>query len=474
MRNKILGHDPSVSTQILSEDGAVLYHSDTGKEKVINPTGLFVWQKLNGSRNAADITNEIKKDFESVQSEQVKADVDEFLQLLESEGFALPRSSGTSVYEQNPEFPDFNAAPKSLDLALTGKCNLQCAYCFYNDEMNLRPDVDKETWLKFFKELGSLAVRDATLSGGEIFVRPDLWELIDGLVTNRMRYSINTNGTLITEKTLRSFEQGKRRIRLDSIQVSIDGSCAEVHDKSRGQGTFKKAIQGLRLLKEAKFPVTVRATINRHNVDDLNNIARLLLEDIGIPSFSTNDAMPMGSGCENQPEITLTPQQQVQTMKDLAGLAEKYDGRVTAMAGPLAKWRSYQEMEHAMKTGEKSTRWQMGYLTACGCMFNKLSVHHDGIITPCNMLTKLEMGKINTDSFSEIWQQHQTLKDLKDRRKIPMTQVPGCEDCEWAEFCNGSCPGLAFEMTGDFNLANPHDCYRKFLRETGGIDFKTI
>ena len=88
------------------------------------------------------------------------------------------------------------------------------------------------------------------------------------------------------------------------------------------------------------------------------------------------------------------------------------------------------------------------------------------------MLAKLEMGKINIDSFTEIWQHHQILKDLKNRRSIPMSQVPGCEGCEWNEFCNGSCPGLAYEMTGDFNLANPHDCYRKFLKDTGGIDFK--
>ncbi|MCK5099314.1 MAG: PqqD family peptide modification chaperone [Desulfobacteraceae bacterium] len=423
--NQFFKSDLSVSTRTFGKDGAILYHSDKGNEKVINPTGLFVWQRLNGSRNVADITDEIKENFESVQPDQVMKDVYDFLQELESEAFASIHSSGESSCDQIPEFPAFNDAPKDLDLSLTGKCNLHCAYCFYHDEMASRPDLTKEAWLKFFDELGGLALRDATLSGGEIFVRPDLWDLIDGLIANRMRYSINTNGTLITEKTLQSFEQNKRRIRLNSIQVSIDGSCAEVHDKSRGKGSFNKAVQGLRLLKEGKLPVIVRVTINRHNVDDLNNIAKLLLEDIGIQSFSTNDAMPMGSGCENQPDIALTPQQQVQAMKILAGLAEKYNNRVTAMAGPLAKWRSYQEMEHAMETGEKSNRRSMGYLTACGCMFNKLSIHHDGIITPCNMLTKLEMGKINVDSFSEIWKHHPTLKELKDRRTIPMTQVPG-------------------------------------------------
>jgi SynChlorMet cassette radical SAM/SPASM protein ScmE len=284
-----------------------------------------------------------------------------------------------------------------------------------------------------------------------------------------MLYSVLSNGTLISEKTLLLFDKKKRRQRLNSIQVSIDGSCPEVHDKSRGDGSFIKAIRGMRLLKEAGFPVNCRVTVNRFNVDDLDNIASLLLEDVGLNSFGTNDAMPMGAGCENQASITLLPQQQLQAMKTLIRLEKKYNGRVNATAGPLAKWKSYGEMEHARASGEKSAIWRMGFLTACGCVFNKLAVHHDGVITPCNMLAELELGRINRDSIKTIWKTNLTLKALKDRRNIPMEKVPGCENCAWIPYCNGSCPGLAQTMTGDFNLANPHDCYKRFLTATGLI-----
>jgi len=462
---------PAISTRGLNNNGAVLYDADRGIEKAINTTGFLVWQRLNGSRSAACIADDIKQYFKSALPDTINSDIHEFLCELESENFAAASNHPHDLSEHGKDlqFPNYNDAPKSLDLSLTGKCNLNCAYCFYNDEMALRPDLKKEAWFKFFNELGRLAVRDVTLSGGEIFVRPDIWELIDSLTANRMRYSINTNGTLITQKTINAFEQGRRKIRLNSIQVSIDGSCAAIHDKSRGKGSFEKAVHGLRLLKEAQLPVTVRVTINRYNVDSLGDTAKLLLGDIGINSFGTNDAMPMGSGSDNQPDIAITPEQQIRAMEILSGLKKKYKDRITAMAGPLAKIQSFKEMEHARKTGEKTTRWHMGYLTACGCMYNKLSIHHDGIITPCNMLGKLEMGRINIDSLSEIWKHHPVLDALKNRRKIPMNQVPGCEHCEWNEFCNGSCPGLAFEMTGNFNLANPHDCYRKFLKDTRGI-----
>ena len=357
--------------------------------------------------------------------------------------------------------------PETVGIAITGRCNLSCAHCFYADEMVARDDLSTEQWLGFIGELGRLAVRSITLTGGEVFTRPDLWELIDAIVENRMRYEILTNGTLITEKTVEAFEVRKRKRRLNSIQVSIDGSSPEIHDRFRGPGAFDKALRGLVLLKEAGLPVTVRVTVNRYNLEDLEQVARLLLEDVGLSSFSTNDAMPMGSGCQNREEIALSVPQQRRAMEILSTLSERYHGRITAMAGPLAKAKSFAEMERARATGEKTSGWRMGYLTSCGGVFNKLDVLHDGGIVPCHMLPRLVLGRVGRDSVKEIWKNHPTLVALRERWKIPMTRVPGCEDCQWAPYCNGGCPGLAHELTGDFNRANPWDCYRRFVEEAG-------
>jgi len=458
-----------VSTRTIGSEGAVLYHPDTNQERLLNDTGLFIWQRLDGSYSLQDIADDMMEEFADASPEAILKDLCDFLADLSQQDYVSASEIQEPRSKRFDQYPDMQAGPQTVDISLTGKCNLHCHYCFYADEMASREDLPDAPWVSFFEELGKLAVRDICLSGGEIFLRPNLWPLIDSAIANRMRYSVLTNGTLITEETVACFEQGLRRQRLNSIQVSIDGSCPDVHDRSRGKGSFAKAIRGLRLLKEADLPVTSRVTVNRHNVDDLENIARLLLDDIGLEMISTNDAVAMGAGCFNQEAIILRPPQQLQAMKTLAQLAENYNGRVTAMAGPLAKWRMYHDMELARTTGEKAERWQMGQLTACGCVLSRLSVHHDGTITPCTMLAKLELGRINQDSVREIWKTHPIRAALKNRRTIPMTLVPGCEDCEWAPYCNGSCPGLPFEMTGDLNRANPYDCYRRFAQEVGRV-----
>ncbi len=354
--------------------------------------------------------------------------------------------------------------PRSVDIAITGRCNLSCQYCFYSNEMAARSDLSTKQWLAFFDELSKLGVMDVCLTGGEVFTRRDLFEIIDGLINNHMRYTLLTNGTLINEKIIEQLHNGKRLQRLNYIQVSIDGSRAEVHDLSRPK-SFTRTVRGLKLLKKAKLPLTVRVTINRHNLEDLENTARFLLEEIGLASFSTNEASPIGAGCQNEANVSLTPIDQAKAMKILSQLMERYPGQLLALAGPQAKIQMHAEMEYARRTGEKSTRWGMGHLTGCGCVFNKISVLHDGSIVPCHLLSGVVLGNLTKDSLVDIWRNAPELNALRERRNIPMKLVTGCTTCEWNEFCNGSCPGLAHQLTGDFNQADPGNCYRKFLAE---------
>ena len=358
-------------------------------------------------------------------------------------------------------------SPRTVSIAVTGKCNLHCSYCFYANEMAVLSDLPTAKWLEFFNQLGEIGVMRVSLSGGEVFTRKDLFELIDGVVANRMRYSLLTNGTLIGDHLLAQFGQGRRRSRLDSIQVSIDGASAEVHDRSRPR-SFDRARAGLERLVAAGFPVTVRVTVNRYNVHQLERIAEFLLDEIGVRSFTTNDAMPVGSGCQNADDIGLDAESQLRAMAALQRITARYPGRVTALAGPLARARMFADMELARRTGELAKAWEMGRLSSCGCVFSRIDVLHDGTIVPCNMLPGLSLGNIAENLLAEVWTSHPILERMRVRREIPLRTVPGCGECEWNLFCNGGCPGLAHQLTGELNMPDPTSCYRRFLAASEG------
>ncbi|MCS7260398.1 MAG: radical SAM protein [Anaerolineae bacterium] len=358
-------------------------------------------------------------------------------------------------------WPGVGSAPRELDIALTGRCNLRCRYCFYADEMTALSDLPTERWLRFFEEAGAAAVQRVCLSGGEVFTRPDLFTLIDGIIANRMRYTLLTNGTLITERTIAQFAVGKRRLRLDSIQVSIDGSCAAVHDRSRPPASFERALHALRLLKANDFPVTARVTINRHNVDDLEAIARLLLEDIRLPGFSTNEVEQMGTArCYGQ-DVVLTEAERRRAMETLTRLNKRYGGRISASAGPLARARIFREIEECLARGESGMPGR-GKLVSCSGVFTKMAVLHDGTMVPCNMLPKLTMGVIGVNRLKDVWTSHPAINVVRARQYIPLSALSECADCPYTGFCVGGCPASVMARTGRIIGRDELSCYRLY------------
>jgi len=361
--------------------------------------------------------------------------------------------------------------PKKIDIAITNRCNLRCRYCYHFESSgDVSGDLPAREWLRFFEELNRCAVMEVALAGGEPFMRDDLKEIIDGIVQNRMRFAILSNGTLIDDDMAAFLVATKR---CNYVQVSIDGSMPESHDVMRGMGSFAKALKGLMTLRRHGVPAAVRVTIHRKNVHDLEGIAKLLLEDLRLSSFGTNSAGAMGLCRKNAEMVQLTTQDRTIAMETLLRLTKKYNGRIQAMAGPLAEARGWLEMEEARFEGREPMRGR-GSLAGCGCYRTSLSVRADGVITPCTMLSHIELGRINRDDLVEIWKNHADLGSLRGRNRIPLSGFSFCEGCEYLQYCTGNCPGLSYTLVGEVNHPSPDACLRKFLGEGGRLPDRSL
>jgi Fe-coproporphyrin III synthase len=356
--------------------------------------------------------------------------------------------------------------PRRLDLELTAQCNLRCRYCyFFNNAAVEYKDLTTAEWLQFFDELGSLGVMNLALAGGEPFHRPDLRALLDGIIRNRMRFALLSNGGLIDDDMAAYIAQSKR---CDHVQISLDGSRPETHDAARGKGAWEGAVRGIRILQRNHVPVTVRLTIHRYNVDDLEDAAHFLLQDLGLASFSTNSAGYLGNCQRHADELMLTTAERQRAMETLLRLNQEYDGRINAAAGPLAEGRMWRKMEDARVAGASAFS-NGGHLTACNCTFYKIAIRADGAIVPCNMLPHIVLGHVNRDSLAEVWQTAPALADLRARHSIPLSDFEFCAGCDYQPYCTGNCPGLAYTLTGQVNHPSPDACLRRFLADGGRL-----
>lgn len=356
--------------------------------------------------------------------------------------------------------------PKKIEIDITDRCNLRCKYCSHFESAgDVGHDLPTSEWLEFFNELGRCAVMEVTLCGGETFIREDLVALIEGIVRNRMRFGILSNGTLITDEVAAFIASTKR---CNSVQVSIDGSSPEAHDYCRGEGNFLKAIQGIETLKKNNVPAAVRVTIHRKNVADLENIAKLLLEEIGLPSFSTNSASHMGVCRKNAEMVQLNTEERMLAMETLLKLNQKYNNRISANAGPLAEAKMWLAMEEARSRGAANIPGR-GFLVSCGGMFSQLGVRADGVIVPCLQMSHIELGRINKDDLKETWQNHPELQKLRQRPAIPLSEFEFCRGCAYVNYCAGGCPALSYTLTGNEYGPSPDICFRQFLKSGGEI-----
>ena len=357
-------------------------------------------------------------------------------------------------------------SPRSVEIAITNRCNLRCTYCsHFTGPGDVAQDLPTEEWLLFFKELKDCSVMDLTLQGAEAFIREDMKEIIQGIVQNKMRFSILTNGTLITEE-MAAFLASTRRC--NNIQVSIDGSSPETHDSFRTKGSFERALEGIHLLRKHSVPTSVRVTIHRKNVHDLERVSKMLLEDMGLPGFSTNAASFQGLCRQYEKEVILTAKEHAWAMKTLLKLNKKYNGRISATAGPLANAQEWMKMEKARQEGVKNIPGR-GHLTSCHGPMQTLGVRADGVMVPCILMSHIELGRINQDKLLEVWQNHPELRRLRDRDDIPLQEFEFCKGCPYINYCAGNCPALAFTITGEENYPSPDACLRRFLEEGGNL-----
>lgn len=139
--------------------------------------------------------------------------------------------------------------PKYIRLELTHKCNLRCAMC---PALLRTPDTGKrELELKEIKmiidELSGYRDKPyISLSGGEPFLRPDIFDILRYLERGGMKYKVLTNATVLVPASLERLKS----ITPDIFQVSLDGP-EEIHDKIRGYpGAFAKTMASVSYIKE--------------------------------------------------------------------------------------------------------------------------------------------------------------------------------------------------------------------------------
>lgn len=169
------------------------------------------------------------------------------------------------------------STPLSVELEITNKCFRRCTYCAY--ESGPSPSIPRaqelttEAWLSFLDTLADAGLYSCEFTGGDPFVRDDLFVLLHKTQHRRVRVKINSDLTGLSDQLLPDLAAFSN---LSAIQVSVDGSSPDINDRTRGNGAFKLTLDRVRRLSDAGLPVDVGMTVHSGNYTDVQRVAQVV------------------------------------------------------------------------------------------------------------------------------------------------------------------------------------------------------
>jgi radical SAM protein with 4Fe4S-binding SPASM domain len=354
-----------------------------------------------------------------VDGKQLKNDLSAFnLQLSE-----LLRPDGACAIhdlelEMNMPFSARPSAPYRMDLAVTYRCNNDCAHCYNARERNF-PELSTEQWFKVLDQLWALGVPHIVFTGGEATLRNDLPELIKHAEANGQITGLNTNARRLSDE---KYVQKLIDAGLDHVQITVESCDEDIHDEMmRAKGAFRQTIEGLRNVLDSKLYVMTNTTMLRTNIHTIPNTLDFLA-DMGVPTIGLNALIYSGHGLTVG---TGLHENELQPILDIA--TRKTDER-----GQRLIWYTptqYCEFD--------PTANNLG-VKGCTAALYSMCIESNGNVLPCQSYYH-PLGNILTDSWDSIWN-HKLSVQLRERQNLPAK----CETCPVVSECGGGCP-LKFE-----------------------------
>ncbi len=340
----------------------------------------------------------------------------------------------------------------------TLRCNLECKHCYASAGNKKHPqELSNEQAKNLIDDLSEYGVPVMIFSGGEPFLRDDIFELIKYAKEKGIRAVISTNGTLLNDENVsRCVDAG-----VDYIGVSVDG-LPEANDSFRGmEGAFESAVGGIRRCLESDIKTGLRYTITDYNKDDLKQVIELLKEK-GVDRYCFYHLDYGGKG-EDIREHDLSNEETREAIRKLFELTESFHEKgfpieVLTVGNYVDApfLYMYTKEKHGKQKAEK-VRELLKRNGGDGTGQTIAAVDHRGYVHPNQFWRSKKLGNVKERKFGEIWEDESSalMEGLKNKKE----KLKGkCSRCRFVDICGGGSRLRALTVTGDVWKPDPK-CY---------------
>jgi len=320
--------------------------------------------------------------------------------------------------------------PISVHLDITYRCNERCVHCYLDHDDH--GEMTTAEILDILDQLSDAGVFFLTLSGGEVLMRRDFFEIVEHARRLLFNVKLKTNGVMIREAEAKRI----RELGVEQVQISVYSHRHEIHDAiTKLPGSLKRTIEAIRFLKSQGLKVVIANVLMAGNFFDSAGVVALAKE-LGVSYTLDPTITPKMDGDTSVLALRIPGSElkQVFRNEDLVGDVEEF----CAPPPPPG--------EDIMDGLPCSAGHTSCYISPYGEVF------------PCVQFP-LPSGNLRRQRFVDIWQNSPVLKDV---RSIRARDLPTCSSCAHVGTCT-RCPGLAY-MEGNMRGPSTADCEKSFQR----------
>ncbi|MGN1197468.1 MAG: radical SAM protein [Acetatifactor sp.] len=400
-----------------------VFNGNKKKLLVTNLSVITILKLCNGRRTLDDVIDffdaSVQNDVHKVIQELIDLDI-----LVDKNTFI-----------RTPKYEDVT----SFFLSLTHCCNLKCHFCLKHNPAEYK-ELELKQWMEIVDIIDNFNDKEKLiyLSGGEPLIMTQFGELYKYIYQKGIKVVVYSNGTLFNESIYNMLQQYPPI----AILLSIDGSNREIHDRQRGvKGTFDKLLAtSKKLLMLDKVQVFWQVVVDRNNLTDMENIAKLACE-LGVKNIHYGLISAIGKGIDNVSK--LTSQEMVHFYDNCYEIGIKYKGVLN--------------INLPVQVGK--TENGIGDFSSCG-IGNMIHINEQGFVSPCY---GWEAEQYNVGPISSI----DDLKkvDFLEFFNRAVTDYESCSMCGVRNICRGGCKVEIYNLTGDLHGCNEEkkDALEKFI-----------
>jgi radical SAM protein with 4Fe4S-binding SPASM domain len=312
------------------------------------------------------------------------------------------------------------SAPYRLDLAVTYRCNNDCAHC-YNARPRNYPELDTAQWKKVIKIAWNQGIPHIIFTGGEATLRDDLPELIAFAQEQGQITGLLTNGRRLAD---RAYLDNLMTAGLDHVQITIESADSQIHDRMvRSEGAWEETVAGIRNSLAANLYLMTNTTMLTENKHTILPTIEFLAE-LGVPTIGMNSLIYSGKG--RKVGSGLHEDELPALLDDVREEINRHGQRLV--------WYTPTQYCHF-----DPVQMDLGVKSCTAARYN-MCVEPDGSVIPCQSFYS-SLGNILDQPWENIWN-HDLALWLRERKYVP----EACRECQFLSTCGGGCP-LALKTT---------------------------